>query len=62
MRGSIRKKGNSWYYIIDLAKKNGKRNQIERYAGKTKTEAEETLINVINEYRTTGTLPVNSNI
>ena len=62
MRGSLRKRGNSWYYILDLAKINGKRNQIERYAGKTKTEAQETLNKVIHEYQTTGTLPVNNKI
>ncbi|MBO0485952.1 tyrosine-type recombinase/integrase [Vagococcus fluvialis] len=62
MRGSLRKRGNSWYYRLDLAPINGERNRIERYAGKTKTEAQESLNNAIHEYKTTGTLPVNSNI
>ena len=62
MRGYLRKRGNNWYYTIDLAKVNGERNKVERYAGKTKTEAEETLNKVINEYQTTGTIPINSSI
>ncbi|UQF11983.1 tyrosine-type recombinase/integrase [Vagococcus lutrae] len=62
MRGYLRKRGNNWYYTIDLAKVNGKRNKVERYAGKTKTEAQETLNKVINEYQTTGTIPINSSI
>lgn len=62
MRGYLRKRGNNWYYTIDLAKVNGERNKIERYAGKTKAEAEETLNKVINEYQTTGTIPINSSI
>ncbi|UQF23592.1 hypothetical protein PML95_07615 [Vagococcus lutrae] len=44
MRGYLRKRGNNWYYTIDLAKVNGKRNK------------------VINEYQTTGTIPINSSI
>lgn len=62
MRGSLRKRGNSWYYRLDLAPINGERNRIERYAGKTKSEAEETLNKAINEYESTGTIPINSSI
>ncbi|MDT2829720.1 site-specific integrase [Vagococcus carniphilus] len=62
MRGSLRKRGNSWYYRLDLAPINGERNRIERYAGKTKNEAQESLNKAIHEYQMTGTLPVNSNI
>ena len=62
MRGHVRKKGNNWYYRLDLASINGERNRIERYGGKTKAEAEETLNRVINDYQTTGSLPISSKI
>ena len=39
LKGSVRKKGNAWYYRLDLAYKEGKRSQVERYGGKTKQEA-----------------------
>lgn len=54
MQGSVRKKGNSWYYRLDIAYVNGSRQQIERYAGKTKDEALSTLRSAIKEYETTG--------
>lgn len=56
LRGSVRKKGNSWYYRLDLAYVNGERNRIERYAGKTRQEALEAMNKAINEYITTGDL------
>ena len=49
MNGSV-----SWYYKIDLAYINGKRKQIERFGGKTKEEAQNTLREAIREYQTTG--------
>lgn len=54
MNGSVRKRGKSWYYRIDLAYINGKRKQIERFGGKTKEEAQNTLREAIKEYQTTG--------
>lgn len=62
MRGHVRKKGNNWYYRLDLATIDGKRNRIERYGGKTKAEAEEMLNKVINDYQSTGTLPISNKI
>ena len=62
MEGSVRKKGNNWYYRLDLAYINGERNQIERYGGKTKTEALESMRKAIYEYETTGQLMVESDI
>lgn len=43
MQGSLRKRGNNWYYRFDAATKDGKRQQIEQYGGKTKLEAEKRL-------------------
>lgn len=37
--GSVRKKGDRWYYSIELPPVNGKRKRIERAGGKTKKEA-----------------------
>ena len=39
MKGSIRKRGNSWYYYFDVAKVDGKRKRIERRGGSTRKEA-----------------------
>lgn len=36
MKGSVRKKGATWSYRIDLGVINGKRSQIERSGYKTK--------------------------
>lgn len=55
-------KGNNWYYRLDIASVNGKRNRIERYVGKTKAEAEETLNRVINDYQSTGSLPISTKL
>lgn len=54
VKGTVRKRGNSWYYRIDLAKQNGERHQIERYAGKTYDEALRTMRQVISQYEQTG--------
>lgn len=54
MKGTVRKHGNNWYYRIDVAKKNGKRHQIERYGGKTYQEALKKLRKVIEKYESTG--------
>jgi ATP-dependent helicase/nuclease subunit A len=62
MEGSVRKRGNNWYYRLDLAYKNGERTQIERYAGKSKEEALSTMRKAIREYESTGEVTVDSNI
>lgn len=54
MRGSVRKKGNSWYYRIDLGKVKDERNQIERYGGRTKKEAETAMRKVLRQLDETG--------
>lgn len=51
MQGSVRKKGNNWYYRIDIAYVNGSLQQIERYAGKALSP----LRAAIKEYETTAT-------
>lgn len=54
MQGSVRKKGDSWYYRIDLGVVDGQRKQIERYAGKTKGAADKILRRVMKEMDQTG--------
>ncbi|MBQ8836954.1 MAG: site-specific integrase [Clostridia bacterium] len=54
MKGSVRKKGASWSYRIELGLVNGKRNQIERSGYKTKREAEKALNDVLYQYNNTG--------
>lgn len=54
MEGSVRKKGNSWYYRIDLGIVSGQRKQIERYAGKTKGAADKVLRKVMQQLDQTG--------
>ncbi|MGO2101112.1 Arm DNA-binding domain-containing protein [Vagococcus salmoninarum] len=49
MRGSVRKKGNNWYYTMETARINGKRHRIERYGGKTKGEAQVKLRQAIKD-------------
>ena len=54
MRGTIRKRGNNWYYTIDLPRINGKRRQMERAGGRTKKEAEQALLAALNELNEKG--------
>ncbi|MGY3746194.1 tyrosine-type recombinase/integrase [Vagococcus salmoninarum] len=54
MRGSVRKKGNNWYYTMETARINGKRHRIERYGGKTKGEAQVKLRQAIKDYENAG--------
>ncbi len=54
MRGSIRKRGEKWYYSFEIAPINGKRKRIERVGGNTKKEAERALNKAISEYENTG--------
>ena len=62
MRGSIRKRGNNWYYYFDVAKSDGKRRRIERKGGKTRKEAERALNLAINEYENAGVVFSQTNI
>lgn len=62
MKGSIRKRGNSWYYYFDVAKVDGKRKRIERRGGSTKKEAERALALAIMEYEDSGCLFKSTNL
>ena len=44
MAGSVKKDGNTWYYILELGKINGKRKQKKKRGFKTKKEAQNALI------------------
>jgi Arm DNA-binding domain/Phage integrase, N-terminal SAM-like domain len=49
MRGSIKKNGISWYYVLDLGKdEKGSRKQKKKRGFKTKKEAEKALVEAIN--------------
>lgn len=50
MQGSVRKKGNRWYYSFELPKVDGKRKRIERYGGETQKEALEALNDAIYKF------------
>ena len=54
MKGSVRKKGATWSYRIDLGTVAGKRNQIERSGYKTKREAEKAMADSISELNNRG--------
>lgn len=54
MRGSVRLKGKTWSYRIDLGKIDGKRNQIEKSGYKTEREALRAMNEVIHRYNETG--------
>ena len=41
--GSLRKKGDRWYFSVELPAENGKRKRVERAGGKTKKEAQEKM-------------------
>lgn len=41
--GSLRKKGDRWYFSVELPAENGKRKRVERAGGKTKKEALEKM-------------------
>ena len=47
MQGSVRKKGATWSYRIELGMAAGKRNQVERSGFKTKSEATKAMNEVI---------------
>lgn len=54
MKGSVRLKGKTWSYRIDLGKIDGKRNQIEKSGYKTEREALQAMNDVIHQYNHTG--------
>lgn len=54
MTGSVRKRGDKWYYSFEAARVDGKRKRIERVGGKTKKEAEAALRKALEEYENTG--------
>lgn len=57
MKGSIRKKGATWSFRLDLGKQeNGKRKQIERSGFKTEKEAQAMLAQYITEYNNSGNI------
>ncbi len=62
MKGSVRKKGATWSYRIDLGTVSGKRNQIERSGFKTKREAEKAMSDSIHELNNRGELIENVKI
>jgi integrase len=54
MAGSVRKKGNRWYYSFEASNVDGKRKRIERSGGRTKKEAEKALRDALTEYENAG--------
>lgn len=50
MEGSVRKRGDKWYYAYEAARVDGKRQRIERVGGFTQKEAERALRKAIQEY------------
>lgn len=55
-KGSVRKRGNGWYYRFSITPKDGKYRQVERYGGKTRNDALKALRNALNLYYNTGTI------
>ncbi len=54
MQGSVRKRGEKWYYSYELATIDGKRKRVERVGGRTKKEAQDALRKALSEYEKTG--------
>lgn len=54
MKGSVRKRGATWSYRVELGVVQGRRNQIERGGYRTKKEAEKALNDVLYQYNNTG--------
>lgn len=54
MKGSVRKRGNTWSYYFDLGTVNGKRQKKEKGGFHTKKEAEAALAKAITEYNRAG--------
>ncbi|MBU5270146.1 site-specific integrase [Clostridium cochlearium] len=62
MKGSVRKKGNRWYYSFYVGTIDGKRKRIERAGGDTKKEAEKALRDALLEFENVGSVLNESNI
>lgn len=62
MKGSVRKKGATWSYRIDLGRMDGKRNQIEKGGFRTKREADKALTDALYQFNNTGDYVENKKI
>ncbi|WP_194189629.1 site-specific integrase [Clostridium chrysemydis] len=62
MQGSIRKRGNTWYYSFDLGKVDGKRKRKEKGGFRTKSDAQKALRDALNDYENSGSLLVENNL
>lgn len=56
MKGSIRKRGSTWYYSFDIGIIDGKRKRKEKGGFKTKSECEKALRIALNEFEQTGSI------
>lgn len=54
MEGSLRKRGDKWYYSFEASTVDGKRKRIERVGGRTKKEAAASLRKALQEYKNAG--------
>lgn len=54
MKGSVRKRGNTWSYYFDLGKVDGKRKRKEKGGFRTKKDAEQALAKALTEYNNAG--------
>lgn len=54
MKGSIRKRGSTWYYSFDIGIIDGKRKRKEKGGFRTKAECEKALRIALNEFEQTG--------
>ena len=61
MKGTIRKRGNTWSYIVDLPPVNGKRKQKQKGSFRTKKECETALQTIIYQI-TNGLIDIDGNI
>lgn len=62
MQGSVRKKGATWSYRIELGMAAGKRNQVERSGFKTKSEADKALADALYQINNFGEFVENQKI
>ena len=54
MRGSVRKKGATWSYRIELGVVDGKRSQVEKSGFRTRKEADKALNDALYMYNNMG--------